>query len=96
MVTELNKSDLIIKIMNLNSQINQKEIEKSVNTFFDTITISLTNSQKVELRGFGSFGVKKREARLARNPKTGSTVAVSAKKISFFKMGKGMKEQLNN
>jgi integration host factor subunit beta len=82
--------------MNLNSQINQKEIEESVNTFFDTITISLTNSQKVELRGFGSFGVKKREARLARNPKTGSTVAVSAKKISFFKMGKGMKEQLNN
>jgi integration host factor subunit beta len=95
-VTELNKSDLIIKIMNLNSQVNQTEIEKSVNTFFDTITISLTNSQKVELRGFGSFGVKKREARLARNPKTGSTVAVSAKKISFFKMGKGMKEQLNN
>jgi integration host factor subunit beta len=95
-VTELNKSDLIIKIMNLNSQINQTEIQKSVNTFFDTITISLTNSQKVELRGFGSFGVKKREARLARNPKTGSTVAVSAKKISFFKMGKGMKEQLNN
>ena len=95
-MTELNKSDLIIKIMNLNSQINQKEIEKSVNTFFDTITISLKNSQKVELRGFGSFGVKKREARLARNPKTGSTVAVSAKKISFFKMGKGMKEQLNN
>lgn len=92
----MNKSDLIIKIMNLNSQINQKEIEKSVNTFFDTITISLTNSKKVELRGFGSFGVKKREARLARNPKTGSTVAVSAKKISFFKMGKGMKEQLNN
>lgn len=95
-MTELNKSDLIIKIMNLNSQINQTEIQKSVNTFFDTITISLTNSQKVELRGFGSFGVKKREARLARNPKTGSTVAVSAKKISFFKMGKGMKEQLNN
>jgi len=95
-VTELNKSDLIIKIMNLNSQINQTEIEKSVNTFFDTIAISLKNSQKVELRGFGSFGVKKREARLARNPKTGSTVAVSAKKISFFKMGKGMKEQLNN
>ena len=92
----MNKSDLIIKIMNLNSQINQTEIEKSVNTFFDTIAISLKNSQKVELRGFGSFGVKKREARLARNPKTGSTVAVSAKKISFFKMGKGMKEQLNN
>ena len=95
-MTELNKSDLIIKIMNLNSQINQKEIEQSVNTFFDRITISLTNSQKVELRGFGSFGVKKREARLARNPKTGSTVAVSAKKTSFFKMGKVMKEQLNN
>ena len=95
-MTELNKSDLIIKIMNLNSQINPKEIEKTVDTFFKTINISLTNSKKVELRGFGSFGVKKREARLARNPKTGSTVAVSAKKISFFKMGKGMKEQLNN
>ena len=95
-MTELNKSDLIIKIINLNSQINPKEIEKTVDTFFDTITMSLTNSKKVELRGFGSFGVKKREARLARNPKTGSTVAVSAKKIPFFKMGKGMKEQLNN
>ena len=95
-MTELNKSDLIIKIMNLNNQVNQKEIEKTVDTFFDTITISLTNSKKVELRGFGSFGVKKREARLARNPKTGSTVVVSAKKISFFKMGKRMKEQLNN
>ena len=92
----MNKSDLIIKIMNLNSQINPKEIEKTVDTFFDTIIISLTKSKKVELRGFGSFGVKKREARLARNPKTGSTVAVSAKKISFFKMGQGMKEQLNN
>jgi len=92
----LNKSDLIIKIMNLNSQINPKEIEKTVDTFFKTINISLTNSKKVELRGFGSFGVKKREARLARNPKTGSTVAVPAKKIPFFKMGKGMKEQLNN
>ena len=92
----MNKSDLKKKIMNLNIEISQKEIEKSVDTFFDTIIISLVNSKKVELRGFGSFGVKKREARLARNPKTGSTVAVSAKKIPFFKMGKRMKEQLNN
>lgn len=92
----MNKSDLIIKLMNLNSQISQKEIEKTVDTFFDTIITSLTNSKKFELRGFGSFGVKKREARLARNPKTGSTVAVPAKKIPFFKMGKGMKEKINN
>ena len=91
----MNKSDLIIKIMNLNSQINQTEIEKSVNTFFDTITISLTNSQKVELRGFGSFGVKKREARLARNPKTGEIIYVPKKKKVSFKMLKHLKQEIN-
>jgi|TARA_B110000285_G_scaffold126732_1_gene142872 integration host factor subunit beta len=91
----LNKSDLVIKIINLNKYINQKDVQKSVDTFFETIITSLINSNKVELRGFGSFGTKKREARLARNPKTGSIVAVPTKKISFFRMGKGMKERLN-
>ena len=91
----MNKSDLVIKIINLNNYINQKDVQKSVDTFFETIITSLINSNKVELRGFGSFGTKKREARLARNPKTGSIVAVPTKKISFFRMGKSMKERLN-
>ena len=91
----MNKSDLVIKIINLNKYINQKDVQKSVDTFFETIITSLINSNKVELRGFGSFGTKKREARLARNPKTGSIVAVPTKKISFFRMGKSMKERLN-
>ncbi len=91
----MNKSDLVKKIINLNNYINQKDVQKSVDTFFETIITSLINSNNVELRGFGSFGTKKREARLARNPKTGSIVAVPTKKILFFRMGKGMKERLN-
>ncbi len=91
----MNKSDLVKKIINLNNYINQKDVQKSVDTFFETIITSLINSNNVELRGFGSFGTKKREARLARNPKTGSIVAVPTKKISFFRMGKSMKERLN-
>ena len=91
----MNKSDLIIKITNLNPSIYQKDATKIVNVFFNTIAKALSKNERVELRGFGVFDVKKREARIARNPKNGDAVAVPAKNVAFFRMGKGMKDRLN-
>ena len=91
----MTKSDLVAKIAILNPSIYQKDIIKIVDTFFETISRAIEKNDRFELRGFGTFGVKERAARIARNPKTGSVVAVSKKNTPFFRMGKGMKEQLN-
>ena len=91
----LNKSDLIIKIANLNPSIYQKDATKIVNVFFNTISKALARNERVELRGFGVFDVKKRKARIARNPKNGAAVAVPEKNVPYFRMGKGMKDRLN-
>ena len=91
----MNKSDLIIKITNLNPSIYQKDAAKIVSVFFDTIAKALSKNERVELRGFGVFDIKKREARIARNPRNGDAVAVPAKNVPFFRMGKGMKDRLN-
>jgi len=91
----LNKSDLITKIANLNPSLYQKDASKIINIFFSTISNAISQNDRVELRGFGVFGVKERDARIARNPKNGSVVAVPAKKVPFFRMGKNMKDRLN-
>ena len=91
----MNKSDLVIKILKLNPNIYQKDISKIVDVFFGTISKAISRSDRVELRGFGAFDIKNREARIARNPKNGSIVAVPNKKIPFFRMGKGMKVRTN-
>ena len=91
----MNKSNLVEKIVNLNPDVYQKDIIKIVDIFFGTISKALIKNDRVELRGFGTFDVKNREARIARNPKNGSIVAVPNKKIPFFRMGKGMKERIN-
>jgi len=91
----LNKSNLIEKIVSLNLDVYQKDIVKIVDIFFGTIIKAIVKNDRVELRGFGTFDVKNREARIARNPKDGSVVAVPSKKIPFFRMGKGMKVRTN-
>lgn len=91
----MNKSDLIFKIANINPDLYQKDANKIVNVFFDTLSIAISKSERVELRGFGIFDVKKREARIARNPKNGAVVAVPSKNIPYFRMGKSMKDRLN-
>jgi len=91
----LNKSDLILKILESDSNLFKKDASKIVNVFFDTISEAILRGERVELRGFGVFDVKVREARIARNPKNGETVAVPAKKVPFFRMGKDMKDRIN-
>ena len=91
----MNKSDLILKILESDSNLFKKDASKIVNVFFDTISEAISTGERVELRGFGIFDVKIREARIARNPKNGEAVAVPEKKVPFFRMGKDMKDRIN-
>jgi integration host factor subunit beta len=72
-------------------KISKKEADVVVKTIFGTIVDSLSNGEKVELRGFGSFRIKERKPRKSRNPKTGEIVQVPAKKVPFFRPGKDLK-----
>ena len=91
----MTKSELIARLAEQNPTLYHRDIEKLVNTVFDTITTALVEGHRVELRGFGAFSIRERKARLGRNPRTGEAVNVDAKRMPFFKMGKGMKERLN-
>lgn len=88
----MKKSDLVKKLAKKVEDLNLKESELIVNTVFDAMTEALASGDRIEIRGFGSFHVKERRAREGRNPKTGEKVQVQAKKIPFFKAGKGLKE----
>ena len=92
----MTKSELILKITKKNSFLYQKDIHRIIDTLFDSVTKALNNDDRVELRGFGTFSTKQRNARIGRNPKTGEPVAIPKKKMPFFKMGKSMKERINS
>ena len=92
----MTKSELILKITSKNSYLYHKDVYKIVDTLFNCVTKALKNGDRVELRGFGTFSTKLRNARIGRNPKTGDPVAIPQKKMPFFKMGKLMKERINN
>ena len=92
----MTKSELILKITSKNSYLYHKDVYKIIDTLFNCVTKALKDGDRVELRGFGTFTTKLRNARIGRNPKTGDPVAIPQKKIPFFKMGKLMKERINN
>ena len=94
-VTRMTKSELIARLAEQNPSLYHRDLEKLVNTVFETITKTLEDGDRVELRGFGAFSVRERKARIGRNPRTGEPVNVEAKRMPFFKMGKGMRERLN-
>ena len=77
------------------TELTRKHAEVIVNTVFDSIVDSLRTGEKIELRGFGSFRIRRRGSRLGRNPKTGDRVEVPPKRIPYFKPGKELKELLN-
>ena len=89
------RSELIQKLAERNPHLYLRDIEKIVETIFEEITAALAHGDRVELRGFGAFSVKERDARTGRNPRTGETVEVEAKRLPFFKTGKGLRERLN-
>jgi integration host factor subunit beta len=89
------KSELIEKTAAQNPHVYQRDVEKIVNTILDTITTGLAQGDRVELRGFGMFRVKGRNARTGRNPRDGTKVAVSEKAVPMFKTSRDMHRRLN-
>jgi integration host factor subunit beta len=89
------KSELIAKIAEENPHLYQRDVERIVSTIFDEIIEAMANGNRVELRGFGAFSVKKRDARQGRNPRTGDAVMVEEKHVPFFKTGKLLRDRLN-
>ncbi len=91
----MTKAELVDQVAR-NTQLTKKHAEIMVNTVFDSIVDSLKDGEKIELRGFGSFRIRRRDSRIGRNPKTGATVEVPSKKIPYFKPGKELRELLNS
>ncbi|WP_431470909.1 integration host factor subunit beta [Sphingosinithalassobacter sp. LHW66-3] len=89
------RSELVQLLADDNPELSAREIEKIVSVFFDEIVQRLAENGRVELRGFGAFSTRSRDSRVGRNPRTGETVTVSAKRVPYFKPGKEMRLRLN-
>jgi integration host factor subunit beta len=91
----MTKSELIARLAERTPHLYLRDVERIVATIFEEVSAALARGDRVELRGFGAFSVKHREARVGRNPRTGATVHVAEKYIPFFKTGKELRERLN-
>lgn len=91
----MTKSDLILRLAEMYPHLLQRDIERIVGTVFDEISNALARGNRVELRGFGAFSIKRRQARQGRNPRTGAAVEVDEKFVPFFKTGKQLRDRLN-
>ena len=100
-ISSLPKPNIVVmdevfgKIADENPHLTLRHVERIVNTVFEEIIDALAKGDRVELRGFGAFSVKKREPRTGRNPRTGEQVAVASKRVPYFKTGKDLRERLN-
>ena len=89
------RSELVQQLCSDFPDLSQREVENVITAFYDAITEQLAAGGRVELRGFGAFSSRQRDARVGRNPRTGQSVDVGAKKVPYFKPGKEMRERLN-
>ncbi len=89
------RSELVSALARENPELRAEEVEKIVSTFFDEIGQKLASGGRVELRGFGAFSTRARDPRKGRNPRTGDSVEVPAKRVPYFKPGKEMRARLN-
>jgi len=90
------RSELLQALQDDNPELRAEEIEQVVDVFFDEIAQRLSEGGRVELRGFGAFSTRERAARRGRNPRTGDSVDVPAKRVPYFKAGKDMRRRLND
>jgi integration host factor subunit beta len=90
----MTKADLV-EIVAKEAEMTKKDVEQLVEIIFDSIVSTLNDGEKIELRGFGSFRVRERNARKGRNPKTGEPVDIPAKRVAYFKPGKDLKDIIN-
>ncbi len=91
----MTKSELIEEITEQDPGLSKREAELVINAIFDGIGEALISGDRVEIRGFGSFSIRCRDAREARNPKSGELVKIPPKKVPFFKTGKELRERVN-
>ncbi len=91
----MTKSELIEAVATQVNTFSRKDVEMIIDTLFQSMTDSLSNGEKVEIRGFGSFKIKERNGRQGRNPKSGENIFIESKKVPFFKAGKEIKERIN-
>jgi integration host factor subunit beta len=91
----MTKSELVDKLAEMKASLTRKESESIVNLIFDSMGDALRSGEKVEIRGFGSFTVRERDAREARNPKSGEIVSIPSKRVPFFKTGKELRERVD-
>src|SRR6218665_1437859 len=89
------RSELLQALAKDNPELRAEDVERAVDTFFNEIAQSLASGGRVELRGFGAFSTRERDARRGRNPRTGETVQVPEKRVPYFKPGKEMRARLN-
>ncbi|MFZ4110263.1 MAG: integration host factor subunit beta [Polymorphobacter sp.] len=89
------RSELVSAVAEANPHLTLRDVEAIVATIFNQITNALAGGRRVELRGFGAFSTRGREARTGRNPRTGAAVKVDAKRVPYFKPGKELRERLN-
>ncbi|UUL83853.1 integration host factor subunit beta [Sphingomonas sp. S1-29] len=89
------RSELVQLLVRDNPDLSIRDVERIVNVFFDEIVHRLSDDGRVELRGFGAFSTRARDARSGRNPRTGESVSVDAKRVPYFKPGKEMRLRLN-
>lgn len=90
------RSELVAIIAEQHPHLTIRDVETLVGTVFDAITSALADGRRVELRGFGAFSTRARNARTGRNPRTGEAVPVDAKRVPYFKPGKELRERLNH
>lgn len=91
----MTKSELIEAVASKVTAFSRKDVEVIVDTVFKSMSESLAAGEKVEIRGFGSFKIKKREGRQGRNPKSGENIFIDPKRVPFFKAGKEIRERIN-
>ena len=91
----MTRSELVILVANRLSYLTHKDAEIIVDTIIDSMVESLAQGERIEIRGFGSFAVKYRNIREGRNPKSGETVHIPAKRMPHFKIGKGLYDRIN-
>jgi integration host factor subunit beta len=89
------RSELVTKLQEEMAPLKAAEVEHAVDIVLDEISVALAEGGRVELRGFGAFSVREREARTGRNPRTGASVSVDAKRVPFFKPGKELRLKVN-
>ena len=92
----MNKSDLVNKISKKNAHIKKADIEEAPDLLTTLISNALSRNNRIEIRGFGTFSVRKRAARLARNPKTGSSITVNSKFHPYFRASRLLRQLVNN